>query len=105
MGEGGGEEVGELETGSPNPALGGVDRDPELGRDLVIDEAAFLPQEQSSAVVVAELRAQGIRAEADLRNEKISYKVREHSVGKIPVQFAVGQRETESRSVAIRRLG
>jgi len=55
--------------------------------------------------VVAELRAKGLRAEADLRNEKISYKVREHSVGKIPVQFAVGQRETENRSVAIRRLG
>ncbi|MCH9696354.1 MAG: threonine--tRNA ligase [Gammaproteobacteria bacterium] len=55
--------------------------------------------------VIAELRARGLRAEADLRNEKISYKVREHSVAKIPVQFAVGQRETENRSVAIRRLG
>jgi len=51
------------------------------------------------------LRAAGIRAETDLRNEKISYKVREHSVAKIPVQFAVGQRELESRSVAMRRLG
>ena len=48
---------------------------------------------------------QGIRAESDLRNEKISYKVREHSVAKIPVQFAVGQRELENRTVAIRRLG
>ena len=48
---------------------------------------------------------QGIRAETDLRNEKISYKVREHSVAKIPVQFAVGQRELENRTVAIRRLG
>lgn len=51
------------------------------------------------------LCANGLRAEADLRNEKISYKVREHSVAKIPLQFAVGQREMESRSVAIRRLG
>lgn len=51
------------------------------------------------------LRASGLRAETDLRNEKISYKVREHSVAKVPVQFAVGQREVESRSVAIRRLG
>ncbi|MBT8110631.1 MAG: threonine--tRNA ligase [Gammaproteobacteria bacterium] len=51
------------------------------------------------------LRANGLRAETDLRNEKISYKVREHSVAKVPVQFAVGQRELENRTVAIRRLG
>jgi threonyl-tRNA synthetase len=55
--------------------------------------------------VASILRAHGLRAETDLRNEKISYKVREHSVAKIPVQFAVGQRELENRSVAIRRLG
>jgi threonyl-tRNA synthetase len=55
--------------------------------------------------VVTALRAQGIRAESDLRNEKISYKVREHSVAKVPVQFAVGQREFDDRTVAIRRLG
>ncbi|MGB5626007.1 MAG: threonine--tRNA ligase [Woeseiaceae bacterium] len=55
--------------------------------------------------IAGALRAVGIRAETDLRNEKISYKVREHSVAKIPVQFAVGQRELENRSVAIRRLG
>ncbi len=51
------------------------------------------------------LRRNGLRARSDLRNEKISYKVREHSVAKIPVQFAVGQREMENRSVAIRRIG
>ena len=55
--------------------------------------------------VAATLLANGLRAESDLRNEKISYKVREHSVAKIPVQFAVGQRELENRSVAVRRLG
>ena len=55
--------------------------------------------------IAAALNARGLRAEADLRNEKISYKVREHSVQKVPVQFAVGQRELEDRSVAIRRLG
>jgi len=55
--------------------------------------------------IVAALRARGIRAEADTRNEKISYKVREHSVAKIPALFAVGQREVEARNVAIRRLG
>jgi threonyl-tRNA synthetase len=55
--------------------------------------------------VVAEFRNRGFRAEADLRNEKISYKVREHSVAKVPVLLAVGQREVENRSVAMRRLG
>jgi threonyl-tRNA synthetase len=58
-----------------------------------------------AAEVVAELNARGFRAEADLRNEKISYKVREHSVAKVPVLLAVGQREVENRSVAMRRLG
>jgi threonyl-tRNA synthetase len=51
------------------------------------------------------LRTENFRAETDTRNEKISYKVREHSLAKIPVQFAVGQREVENRTVAIRRLG
>ena len=55
--------------------------------------------------VVSVLQENGLRAEADLRNEKISYKVREHSVAKVPVQFAVGQRELDNRTVAIRRLG
>ncbi|MFQ1702064.1 threonine--tRNA ligase [Loktanella agnita] len=55
--------------------------------------------------VVAALRAQGIRAEADLRNEKINYKVREHSVGKVPVILALGAREVEERTATVRRLG
>ncbi len=55
--------------------------------------------------VAARLCASGLRAETDLRNEKISYKVREHSVAKVPVQFAVGQRELENGTVAVRRLG
>lgn len=55
--------------------------------------------------VVATLRAQGIRAEADTRNEKINYKVREHSVGKVPVILACGMREVEDRTVSVRRLG
>ncbi|SEF57436.1 threonine--tRNA ligase [Jhaorihella thermophila] len=55
--------------------------------------------------VVATLRAAGIRAEADIRNEKINYKVREHSVGKVPVILAVGAREVEERTVSVRRLG
>ncbi len=55
--------------------------------------------------VVAELRAAGVRAEADIRNEKINYKVREHSVGKVPVILAVGMKEVEDRTVSMRRLG
>jgi threonyl-tRNA synthetase len=55
--------------------------------------------------VVAALRARGVRAEADTRNEKINYKVREHSLGKVPVILACGMREVEDRSVSLRRLG
>ncbi|QFT57197.1 Threonine--tRNA ligase [Sulfitobacter sp. THAF37] len=57
------------------------------------------------AEVVAALKAKGVRAEADMRNEKINYKVREHSVGKVPVILAVGAREVEERTVSVRRLG
>ena len=55
--------------------------------------------------IVAALNASGIRAEADLRNEKINYKVREHSVGKVPVILACGIREVEEKTVSVRRLG
>ncbi|WP_425072866.1 threonine--tRNA ligase [Sagittula sp. S175] len=55
--------------------------------------------------VVAQLQAAGVRAEADIRNEKINYKVREHSLGKVPVILAVGHREVEERTVSVRRLG
>ena len=51
------------------------------------------------------LRKQGIRAEADIRNEKINYKVREHSLGKVPVILAVGRQEVENGTVSMRRLG
>src|SRR3569623_1176007 len=55
--------------------------------------------------LVAKLRAAGIRAELDVRNEKINYKVREHSVQKVPLMFVVGKREAEEGSVSVRRLG
>jgi len=55
--------------------------------------------------VVAALKAAGVRAEADLRNEKINFKVREHSVGKVPVILALGAREVEEKTVTVRRLG
>jgi len=57
------------------------------------------------AEATAALTAAGVRAEADTRNEKINYKVREHSLGKVPVILAIGQREVEERTVTIRRLG
>lgn len=55
--------------------------------------------------VVAALNAVGVRAEVDLRNEKINYKVREHSLGKVPFILALGAREVEEKTVSVRRLG
>lgn len=55
--------------------------------------------------VVKALKAKGLRVESDLRNEKINYKVREHSLAKTPVIAVVGRREAELRQVALRRLG
>ena len=55
--------------------------------------------------VKAAFDAAGLRAGLDIRNEKINYKVREHSLAKVPVLAVVGRREAENRSVAIRRLG
>ncbi|WP_397541398.1 threonine--tRNA ligase [Roseovarius salis] len=55
--------------------------------------------------VAAQLADAGIRAEADTRNEKINYKVREHSVGKVPVILACGMKEVEDGTVTVRRLG
>ena len=50
-------------------------------------------------------QAAGIRVETDLRNEKINYKVREHSLAKVPLLLVVGKREAEEGTVALRRLG
>jgi threonyl-tRNA synthetase len=66
---------------------------------IISDADAYVLQ------VVDALKAAGVRAEADVRNEKINYKVREHSVGKVPVILAVGAREVEERTVTLRRLG
>ena len=74
---------------------------PTQAKVLTITSAA----DEYALDVVARLRDAGITADADLRNEKISYKVREHSVAKIPVLLAVGQREVDEETVAMRRLG
>ncbi len=66
---------------------------------IVSDADAFVMD------VVAKLRAAGISAEADIRNEKINYKVREHSVGKVPVILACGMKEVADGTVSMRRLG
>ena len=55
--------------------------------------------------MVEQLKNSGLRTEIDLRNEKINYKVREHSLLKTPVLIALGKREIEDRTVSIRRLG
>ena len=55
--------------------------------------------------VMKELAAAGIRVDSDLRNEKINYKVREHSLAKVPALLVVGKREAEDGTVAIRRIG
>ncbi|MDE0878148.1 MAG: threonine--tRNA ligase [Sphingomonas bacterium] len=55
--------------------------------------------------VVAELRKAGLRVETDLRNEKINYKVREHSLAKVPNLLVVGKREADEGTIALRRLG
>lgn len=71
---------------------------------LVVCPITYEADSYAEAVTEAAFAA-GLRARADLRNEKISYKVREHSLAKVPVIFAVGKREAEEKTVTIRRLG
>jgi len=66
----------------------------------IVSDADPFVHEITNALIKA-----GVRAEADTRNEKINYKVREHSVGKVPVILAVGMKEVEERTVSVRRLG
>ena len=55
--------------------------------------------------VLQQLRVHGLRADMDLRNEKISYKIREHSISKIPMILVVGKKEVEQKTISLRRLG
>jgi threonyl-tRNA synthetase len=55
--------------------------------------------------VIAHARRLGLRVEPDLRNEKINYKVREHSLAKVPALLVVGKKEAAERTVSVRRLG
>ena len=56
-------------------------------------------------LVKNKLIKEGIKAEVDLRNEKIGYKIREHSNSKIPVIIAVGKKESQEKTVSVRRIG
>ena len=73
---------------------------------LQVVVATITSEADGYANEVAEaLKAAGLRVETDLRNEKIGYKVREHSLAKVPLILAVGMRDAEGRSVSVRRLG
>jgi threonyl-tRNA synthetase len=61
--------------------------------------------DEYAKVVAAAARRAGLRVEIDLRNEKINYKVREHSLAKIPALLVVGKKEAETGQVSVRRLG
>jgi threonyl-tRNA synthetase len=58
-----------------------------------------------AAEVRERLAVHGVRVQLDSRNEKISYKVREHSVAKVPFIIAIGEREQQDGTIALRRLG
>ncbi len=66
----------------------------------IVSDADPFVHEVTNALIKA-----GVRAEADVRNEKINYKVREHSLGKVPVILAIGMKEVAERTVSVRRLG
>lgn len=66
----------------------------------ITDEADTYARE-----VLAALKAKGLRATLDIRNEKINYKVREHSLAKVPAMFVAGKRESEENTISVRRLG
>mgnify|MGYP001602397254 CR=1 FL=1 len=68
-------------------------------------QPALLVTPRTTEEVAAALRAAGMRVDTDLRNEKINYKVREHSLAHVPLILAVGRRDMENRTVAVRRLG
>jgi threonyl-tRNA synthetase len=66
---------------------------------IVSDADSYAPEAAEA------LRAAGLRVETDLRNEKINYKVREHSLAKVPYLLVAGRREAENRTLTLRRLG
>ncbi|MBT5662538.1 MAG: threonine--tRNA ligase, partial [Alphaproteobacteria bacterium] len=61
--------------------------------------------DESANTLLEKLRSNGLRSIIDLRNEKINYKIREHSINKVPYILVLGDREVEENTVTIRRLG
>ena len=78
-----------------------------LEAERACDDAVLRHSEAAeyAAEVARECAAAELRAELDVGNEKITYKVREHSLAKVPIMLVVGRREAANRSVALRRLG
>jgi threonyl-tRNA synthetase len=62
-------------------------------------------QAEYAAEIVQRLKKQGIRAVSDLRNEKITYKIREHSMQRVPYQIIIGEKERQENKVAVRKRG
>ena len=75
-----------------------------LPRQIVVATITSDADDYAREVLAAAKRLD-LRAELDLRNEKINYKVREHSLAKVPVLLVVGKKEAETRAVSMRRLG
>jgi threonyl-tRNA synthetase len=61
--------------------------------------------DEAALEFAAAAKKRGLRVETDLRNEKINYKVREHSLAKVPVLIALGRKEASEKTVSVRRLG
>jgi threonyl-tRNA synthetase len=72
---------------------------------LIEEYAGRFPLDDYAKEVLAEAEKRGLRASLDLRNEKINYKVREHSLAKVPALLVAGKREAEENTISVRRLG
>ena len=78
---------------------------PKIGERQAITVLALSPANVSQERLIELFKNKGLRAEVDLRNEKISYKVREHSSKKVPIILAIGKNEKADNTVSIRRIG
>ena len=72
---------------------------------MIINYGKHTVDQKDVTEIKKELDKLGIRSEVDLRNEKISYKVREHSTKKVPIILAIGKKEMADKTVSLRRIG
>ena len=96
---------GQLVADGPPPDGGGATVGAVVGAGAEGVEGELPPPPQERATAAAALRAAGLRAQADLRNEKITYKIREHSLQKLPYQLIIGDKEAQAKTVAVRTRG